>query len=329
MPDKTLTITQIYARGIETLKKQNIEWNYPPAGRAGHSLRMTRSYLNSWFFVPRFLDPPAVDTSLSLFGVNLKTPVFCTAISRRAYMPENCIPEIARGIAAAGSLIILGIGSSPELQGAVETGAPVIKMVKPYRETELIYKKVREAESRGCIAVGMDIDHFYGRFGIDGEIGLTELFGPQSMTGLRQVISQAKVPFIIKGVLSLTDTEKAVQLGASAIIVSNHGCFSLESGIPSVVALPEIVEKYGDKLTIMVDSGLETGNDALKALALGAGAVGFGSAMVLAWLAGGAGSVESLVNQMTAEIARTMAATGCKNLKSIDRSIMVRLPELH
>lgn len=120
--DKPLTITQIYAKGLENLKKSGIDWNYPPAGRAGNSLRMTRRYLDSWFFKPKFLDPRPADTSLTLFGTKLKTPVFCSAISRRAYMPEACIPEIAKGIAAAGSFIILGIGGSAELQGAIDTG---------------------------------------------------------------------------------------------------------------------------------------------------------------------------------------------------------------
>jgi len=172
----------------------------------------------------------------------------------------------------------------------------------------------------------MDIDHFYGRLGVDGDVGLTELFAPQSMTELKQVISQAHLPFIIKGVLSSADAEKALGLGASAIVISNHGCFSLESGIPSIMALPEIVEKYGDRVTILIDSGFETGNDVLRALAIGARAVGFGSNMVLAWLADGTAGVESLVNQITAELQRTMAATGCPDLKSIDQSIIVRYP---
>jgi 4-hydroxymandelate oxidase len=327
MADKQLTVTQLYTRGIQNLKeKNNIDWNYPPAGRAGNSLRMTRSYLNSWFFVPRFIDPPVVDTNLTLFGVKLKTPVFCSAISRRAYMPEKSLTEIARGIAATGSLMLLGIGGSIELQGAIDTGAHVVKMVKPYRNTELIYDKVREAESLGCVAIGMDIDHFYGRFGVDGDVSMTDLFAPQSVTELRQIVSATKLPFVIKGVLSLADAENALQLGASAIVVSNHGCFSLESAIPSVAALSEIADKFGKKLTIMVDSGFETGNDALKGLALGAKVVGFGSSVVLAWLADSTKGVELLINQLTAEISRTMAATGCADLKSIPRSIIVRLP---
>lgn len=326
--EKPLTISQIYTKGTENLNSRGKRWEYPPLGRAGNSLRTGRKYLDNIFFVTKFLDPQPVDTNLTLFGTKLKTPIFCTAISRLSYMPETSIQEIAKGIAAAGSFIMLGFGGSAELQSAIDTGAPVIKIIKPYRETELIYKELRESESRGCIAIGMDIDHFYGRLGLNGDVTLTELFAPQSMIEMRQMISQTKLPFIIKGVLSDADAERAVDLGASAIVVSNHSSASLESEIPSIVALPGIAEKYHERITIFVDSGFETGNDALKAMALGANAVGFGRPMVLAWLAEGIAGVELLVNQISIELRRTMAATGCPNLGSIVRSCIVRAHEI-
>lgn len=172
----------------------------------------------------------------------------------------------------------------------------------------------------------MDIDHFYGRLGADGNIAMTELFGPQRTEELRQVMSQTKLPFIVKGVLSVTDAEKAVQLGASAIVVSNHAMGSFEYSMPSMIALPKIVERVRDKLTVLIDTGFQTGNDVLKALAFGAKAVGFGSPMILAWAADGTNGVEMLVNQLTAELSRTMAATGCPNLAAINRSIIAQIP---
>ncbi len=326
MAENLLTVSQIYAKGKENLKKKGVDWVYPPGGRVGPPVSANRKYLDSLFVETKFFDPVEVDTSFAIFGVKLKTPVFCSAISRLDYMTETSIAEIAKGIAKAGSLIILGIGGSPELQSAIDTGAPVVKMVKPYRRTELIYEKVRDAESRGCVAVGMDIDHFYGRLGASREVARTELFGPQRTEELRQVISQTKMPFIVKGVLSVTDAEKAAQLGASAIVVSNHGSGSLEFSVPSMIVLPKIVEVVGGRLTVLIDTGFDTGNDVFKAIALGAKEVGFASPMILAWAADGSQGVEMLVNQLTAELRRTMAATGCPNLSAINRSIIVRLP---
>ena len=93
-----------------------------------------------------------------------------------------------------------------------------------------------------------------------------------------------------------------------------------------MVALPKISENIVQKLTVLVDTGFKTGNDVLKALAMGAKAVGFASSMLLAYVADGAAGVELLINQITAELRRTMAATGCANLSSIDRSIIHYLP---
>jgi len=243
-------------------------------------------------------------------------------------MDDTSIVEIARGIAKSGSFIMLGIGGSQELQGAIDTGAPVVKIIKPYRNIDLIYDKLREAENLGCAAVGMDIDHFYGVQRVTGEVQRTETFAPQRTEEIRQLIAQSKLPFIVKGVLSLADAEKALQLGTSSILVSNHGSGSLSFSVPSMIVLPRIVEKYGDKLMVLVDTGFETGNDVLKGLAFGARGIGFGSSMVLAWAADGSTGVEMLVNQLTAELRRNMAVTGCPDLAAINRSIILPLPNL-
>lgn len=325
MNEKSLTISQLYAKGKENLEKIGVKRTFPPDSNIGASVRANRKYLDSLFFVPKFFDPVDVDTSFTIFGVTLKTPLFCSPLSRIKQMPETALADIARGVSNAGSLMILGIGGSPELQSAIDTGAPVVKMVKPYRRTELIYEKVRDAEERGCVAVGMDIDHFYGRLAGD-RVERTELFGPQPTEELRQLISQTKLPFIIKGVLSVSDAEKAVQLGASAIVVSSHGSSSIDFTVPAMIALPQIVDSVSDKLTVLIDTGFKTGNDVLKALAFGAKGIGFASSMLLAWGADGSDGVELLINQITAELRRTMAATGCPNLSAINRSIIAQMP---
>ncbi len=327
MNEESLTISQIYAKGKENLKKRGVDWVYPAGHRIGPTVSANRKYLDSLFFETKFFDPVDVDTSFTIFGTKLRTPVFCSAISRQEYMSETGMADIARGISNAGALMMLGIGGSPELQSAIDTGAPVVKVVKPYQRTELIYEKVHDAEKRGCVAVGMDIDHFYGALRGD-RVRRTELFGPQSTDELKQLISQTKLPFIIKGVLSASDAEKAVQLGASAIVVSNHGAGSFAFSVPSMIALPKIADSVGNKLTVLVDTGFETGNDVFKALAFGAKAVGFASPMILALGADGSDGVELLINQITAELRRTMAATGCPNLSAIERSIIVQMPAI-
>lgn len=330
MKETPLSISEIYEKGKENLKKKGAAWKYPPDSEINAPVRMNRKYLDSLFFEPRFFDPVKPDTTCSIMGTELKTPLFCSPLSQTDYMGDGYtsgsgLVEIARGVQKAGAIMMLGIGGSSELQKSIDLGAKVVKMIKPYQTTDLIYKKLREAEERGCVAVGMDIDHFYGRL-VGDKVDRDDLFGPQSTDEIRQVISESKLPFIIKGVLSKIDAEKAYQLGASAIMVSNHGPSSFDFTIPSMMALPGISESYGKKLTILVDTGFKTGNDVLKALAFGAEAVGFASSMILALLADGAAGVELLIDRITAELRRTMAATGCANTSTVDRSIIVPSP---
>jgi 4-hydroxymandelate oxidase len=325
--ENVTNFAELYAKGIEKLKNAGKEWA-PPGGGYGPSILANRKILHSTFFETKYLDPVEVDTSFALFGRNFKTPVFCTAISRSTYMDETTLPEIAKGIANAGAFIMHGVGGNVDLRAMIDAGAPVIKIIKPYRNPEVIYETLRNAESAGCFAVGMDIDHFHGMQRSTGEVRSTETYGPQKTEFMRQLIAQTKLPVIIKGVLSLTDAEKAVQLGASAILVSNHGSGSFQYGVPSLIALPRIAESYGSRITILVDTGFETGMDALKGLALGARGVGFGSAVTLAWAAEGAEGVSRLVRQLTAELRRTMAITGCANLAAVNRSIIVPLAHL-
>ena len=327
MKEQPLPILEIYARGKENLEKKGVKWEIPLDNSYGTSVMANRKYWNSLFFVTKFLDPVEVDTGLTIFGVKLKTPVFCSPLSRADYMSDTDLTEIARGVSNAGALMMLGIGGSNELQSAIDTGVPVVKMVKPYRRTELIYEKVRDAESRGCVAVGMDIDHFYGTLR-GARLFRTELFGPQSTDELKQLISQTRLPFIIKGVLSVSDAEKAVELGASAVVVSNHASGAFDFSVPSLIALPGIAASVGGKLDVLIDTGFETGSDVFKALALGAKAVGFANTMILAHAADGSRGVELLIGNITTDLQRTMAATGCPNLSAINRSIIKEMPHM-
>jgi 4-hydroxymandelate oxidase len=324
MSERTPTVSEIYATGRENLKKKvGIDWIFPQIAPA---VKANRQYLDSLFYETRLFNPVEVDTSLNLFNVKLKTPVFCSAISRLPYMSETGMADIAKGMADAGSLIMLGIVNSDDFKAVIDTGAPVVWIVKPFRKTERIYDEIRQAESQGCVAVGMDIDHFYGALMGGERVRATDQFGPQSTEELKQLISQTKLPFIVKGVLSVRDAEQALALGASAIVVSNHASGAFNFSVPSMIALPKIVQSVGDKLTVLIDTGFENGEDVFKALALGAKAVGFGSSMILALSADGSRGVELLVNQITATLARTMAATGCADLSAIHKSLITEIP---
>jgi 4-hydroxymandelate oxidase len=321
-------LTELFNLATENLKAKGMDRPAPVGSNYQAAAQLQRRLLDSIFLETRYLDPVEPDTGLTLFGVKMKTPVFCSALSKPGnQLSDEEMVDLVRGMGKGGAMMMLGMGGADALQRAIDTGTPVVKIVKPYRTTELVFEQVRDAAQRGCVAVGMDIDHFYGAFR-DGAGRMTDTFGPHTNGEMRQAIGGTRLPFIIKGVLSVEDATKSMEMGASAIIVSNHMWSGHVFSVPSIVSLPKIVKAVGSKVTVLVDSGFRTGDDVFKALALGAEAVGFTTSVVSAACAGGAGGVEQLIGFITAELKRTMAACGCATLPSIDGSSLVLSPEL-
>jgi len=130
-------------------------------------------------------------------------------------------------------------------------------------------------------------------------------------------------PFALKGVMSVEDAKKAVDIGCSAIIISNHGGRQLDGSRTPFDQLTEIVDAVGDKIEIILDSGVRRGTHVLKALALGAKACSFGKGYLFALGAGGQQGVEAVLQKMKAEINRDMILMGCKSIKELNRSKIV------
>ena len=136
-------------------------------------------------------------------------------------------------------------------------------------------------------------------------------------------IKKWKGPFAIKGVMSVEDAKKAVDVGASAIIISNHGGRQLDGSRAPFDQLSEIVDAVGDKIEVILDGGIRRGTHVLKALALGAKACSFGKGYLFALSAGGQIGVESVLQKMKDEIHRNMKLMGCKTINDLNRSKVV------
>jgi len=130
-------------------------------------------------------------------------------------------------------------------------------------------------------------------------------------------------PFALKGVMSVEDAKKAIDIGCTAIIISNHGGRQLDGSRTPFDQLTEIVDAVGDKMEVILDSGVRRGTHVLKALALGAKACSFGKGYLFALGAAGQQGVESVLQKMKAEINRDMILMGCKSVKDLNRSKVV------
>ena len=174
---------------------------------------------------------------------------------------------------------------------------------------------VQESEP---FAIAMDID----AAGLPFLQGLTPPAGSKSVEELKQIVSWAQRPFILKGIMTARGAEKALEAGASGIVVSNHGGRVLDHCPATAEVLPDIVDAVGGKMTILVDGAIRSGMDMFKALALGADAVLIGRPFVTTVYGGGEEGVQLYVQKLKAELADTMRMCGAHSLADIDRSML-------
>jgi len=127
-------------------------------------------------------------------------------------------------------------------------------------------------------------------------------------------------PFALKGIMSVEDAKKAIDIGASAIMISNHGGRQLDGSRAPFDQLQTIVDAVGDKIEVILDGGVRRGTHVLKALALGAKACSMGKAYLYALGAGGQPGVERLLSKMKDEIQRGMTLMGCRSVKELNKN---------
>jgi len=130
-------------------------------------------------------------------------------------------------------------------------------------------------------------------------------------------------PFALKGVMSVEDAKKAIDIGCTAVMISNHGGRQLDGSRAPFDQLAEIVDAVGDKIEVILDGGVRRGTHVLKALCLGAKACSFGKGYLFALAAGGQKGVEKILENMKAEINRDIKLMGCKNIGELNRSKLI------
>ncbi|MBO7703529.1 MAG: alpha-hydroxy-acid oxidizing protein [Solobacterium sp.] len=148
--------------------------------------------------------------------------------------------------------------------------------------------------------------------------------GTKSMEDLKTLKAYAGVPFIVKGIMTVKGARKAVEAGADAIIVSNHGGRVLSDTPATADVLPEIADAVKGKTKVLVDGGIRSGVDLFKALALGADAVLICRPVLISYYGGGQEGIECYLDKIRNELSDTMYMCGASNISEISRE-MVRV----
>jgi isopentenyl diphosphate isomerase/L-lactate dehydrogenase-like FMN-dependent dehydrogenase len=287
---------------------------------AGDSAKITRDYFDSLLVELRYIDGVEPSTKLELYGETFATPVMFAALSHLDRVRPKGMVESAKGLLAAGGVMWAGMGDEKELEEITATGARTIKIIKPYADNKDIFKKIEHAEKCGCLAVGMDVDHSFTKFGSFDEVHELAM-RPKSLDEIREFVKSTKLPFIIKGVLSEQDTYKCLNAGVRGIVVSHHHG-RIDYSLPPLRILPKIAKIVNRQIPIFVDCGINRGMDAFKALALGATAVSVGRVIMGPLGSDGAAGVQKLIQDITAEMKGAMAFTCSPDIKHIDPGVI-------
>ena len=269
-----------------------------------------------------------VDTSFNFFGTTVDLPVFAAPVGAMQLHYGDKYDDLAynnllvSSCAAAGIAAFTGDGINPAvMEGAAKAisanNGYGITTIKPWN-MEMIRQKLELALTANPFAIAMDIDGA----GLPFLKNMEPPAGSKTIEELKQIIEWAGKPFILKGIMTAKGALKALEAGAQAIVVSNHGGRVLDHCPSTAEVLPEIADAVGGKMTILVDGGIRTGIDVFKALALGADAVLIGRPFVNVIYGAGEEGVKIYVERLKAELADTMTMCGAHSLADIDRSMV-------
>ena len=284
---------------------------------------ITQQYMDSILIEEKIIDSVVADTSVEFLGTTFSSPVMMPAFSHLKNFGGRELTGLEEYSIAAKNANILnfcGMMENDMFQKIAATGAKTVRIVKPYADNGKVRDQMQFAESCGAFGIGMDIDHIFGETGVDICVG--EMMAVQTTDMLRSYVKSTKLPFFVKGVLSVRDAIVCADIGAKAIIVSHHHG-RMPYAVPPMMILPEIRDALeGTGVKIIIDCGIESGADVYKALALGADAAAVGRSMLPSLEKDGVPGVESFITKVNNELRYIMSNTGFAKVSDVDDSAL-------
>jgi isopentenyl diphosphate isomerase/L-lactate dehydrogenase-like FMN-dependent dehydrogenase len=318
-------------------------WGYVAGGAETETtMRRNRVAIDSLALRPRILrDVSSVDTRTSLLGHSLRIPVVMAPIGALESLTPQGTIAAARAAERFGLMTVVSSVAEPGFEAvAAASAGPKSAQIYVRGDAAWVEALIERVVAAGYGSITLTVDlAYYGRRERQLQSGWTPpthrdpghdfSWQPRvTWDSLDRMRELTGLPFAIKGIQTAQDAELAVEHGVEVVWVSNHGGRQLDHGQGSIDALPEVVEAVGGRAEVVVDGGFMRGTDVLKAIALGARAVGIGRLQALALAAGGAGALVRALELIEEEIVVAMGLLGVTRLGDLDRSFLARVTAL-
>jgi 4-hydroxymandelate oxidase len=336
-------------------------WGYLESGVEGDVTRDANhaAYARYNIRVRRLIDARKVDTSVKIFGETWASPIFiCPVSSLGAYDPEAGV-AVARAAGKRNHQMMLSTVDNASIVDVNKAhGWPAWFMLYPTDDWNVTRAQVQRAESAGSPAIVLTVDRQGGRNtedlfrerrqdlrectachtpGFTNEVSrkanftginvskVTNLYGTgMTWEFVDRLRATVKGKLVLKGIMTGEDAKEALRHGVDGLIVSNHGGRAEESGQATIGVLVEVVEAVGGKVPVLIDGGVRRGTNVLKALALGATAVGIGRPYVWGLASFGEPGVDRVLEILDDEFTTIMRQVGALNINQITRESVTR-----
>src|SRR5215469_9496006 len=348
-----VALEEIHAAALRALPRDVAGYLESGAG-AERTLRANREAFGRWVIRPRPMSGiTAPDTATEVLGIPLSIPVLTAPFGGDGLFGRDGHLAVARANAECGTASIVpevGTFSYEEVAAAAPAAARIAQL-HPYESFDYVAGRIREAGYDAlCVSVDCamiefrvrnritryrpDVSFWSGNVTVDGAPTVTRMFRdgisaqapPWTWERLAAAAARQDLPWIAKGVLTAEAALAAVDAGAAAVYVSNHGGRQVDPAPASLDALPEVAAAVAGRVPVLLDSGVRSGADVFVALALGADAVVIGRLAAYGLAAAGEAGVRRVIELLAEELRTLMILAGAPDTASITPDLVMRRP---
>lgn len=342
---KLATISDYQKAALAKLGPSLADYIQKRAG-TGKAFQANLDVYSKYEIIPASTPSETVDVSVRILGKKITAPIMIAPTAWHKMFTPKGETNTSAAAKAFGTNYVISSFSTLDFKEIDSDLSHTWYQLLMYKDVSLMKKYINRAEQAGCSAIVLTIDavtgcsmcasdpdvpaiefpvHKLPVFPENSSLPYTNLddyyekYMPMTLRwdDIREVISYTKLPVVLKGILNVGDAQKAVEVGAKGIVVSNHGGRQNDAAAATLDALASVAPSVAEKIDVYLDGGIRSGADIFKALALGAKAVFIGRPALYGLAMDGKDGLIDVLNIFADELKECMVKTGCGSLKDV------------